>query len=496
MRRMTGTAIVLGAFLLAWLPSSATATTFVQSPGSPYSTTNPPFHPNSGGFLGGAVSGDFTGNGISDIAVVNETGLPVFSAGESVTVMLGNRDGELTMAPGSPVEVYSGGISSSPGAIAAGDFNGDGKLDLAVVDETNNTVTILLGDGNGRFHSSGAPIPYSGSGEASIAVGDFSGDGNQDIVVVNDEVTVLLGNGAGGFTSAPGAPLTLSGYPTSVVTGDFNGDGRSDIAIANLSGYVTVYLSTGEGGFQAAPGSPPITGLRPRAIATADLTGNGKLDLVTANSGSDNVTVLLGNGSGGFTPATGSPFPVPVNQEGNDSCQFGTPESIAIGDFNGDGKPDLAVANFNGCSDNVAILQGDGSGQFTNAAGSPFNANGNPRGMVTGDFNGDGKPDLTVVNPFLGAVTVLLNTTSEWPSSPPGSIVSTPPNGGEVWSNPPTHPPAAPRAHHGRKKGCQRAVGRRRRGQRRMIHAKKCRVRGTEHRRHKPRIRRSRKVDR
>jgi FG-GAP-like repeat len=486
---------LLVALALVCLPSSAAALTFVQAPGSPYSTTNPPFVPDSAQFLGGAVSGDFNGDGISDLAVVNATGVPVFSPGESVSVLLGTRSGGFTMAPGSPVNIHSGGMSNSFGAIAAGDFTGNGKLDLAVVDNADNTISILLGDGKGHFQPTGAPIPFSGEERGSIAVGDFNGDGKQDIAVVNSELTVLLGNGAGGFTPAPGSPLPQSGYPASIVAGDFNGEGRSDLAIANGSGYVTVYLSSPTGSMQASPQSPIATGAGPEAIATADLTGNGKLDLVTANTAGDNVTVLLGNGSGDFVQASESPVPVPAGSGCLPYSAPGLPESIAVGNFAGDGTPDLAVGNFNGCSNSVAVLQGDGKGQFTNAAGSPFGANGNPRGMVTGDFNGDGKTDIAVVNAFLGAVTVLQNTTGaplEPPIGPigPGPISPCPGGPGPVAPAPPIGkggPPQPPNQHQEAEPGrhgpklkaarCSRVVIRIRRDHRTKTYiVKKCLV--------------------
>jgi len=187
-------------------PRSAAALEFVQPAGSPYPTTNPPRTPGPGQYLGGVAVGDFNGDGISDVAVVNASGVPVPSRGESVTVLLGSRAGGLTIAPGSPVAIYSGGEFSGPGAIVTGDFTGVGKLDLAVVDEVHHSVAILLGNGAGQFQLAGSPIPFSGEGEASIAVGDFNGDGKLDLAVANTDLTVLLGDGSGAFTPAPESP--------------------------------------------------------------------------------------------------------------------------------------------------------------------------------------------------------------------------------------------------------------------------------------------------
>jgi hypothetical protein len=396
--------------ILACAPSSDAALTFSQSQGSPYATTNPPFVANSGGFLGGAATGDFNDDGISDVAVVNETGVPVFSPGESVSVLLGSRSGGLTLAPGSPVSIYSEGNTSAAGPIATGDFNGDGNTDLAVVDGRHNTIAILLGNGKGEFHMSGAPTPFAGSGDtSSIAVGDFNGDGKQDVAVVNENLDIMLGNGSGGLTQAPASPLTLPTFGSSVVAGSFNGDGQDDLAVADISGHVSVYLSNAAGEMTATAQSPLSLGSGSGDMASADFNHDGKADLAVVNPGNSNVAVLLGDGAGNFTPASGSPFPVPG---GASSSQPGLPESIAVGNFACNEVPDLAIANFNGSSDTVAVLEGDGSGAFTSPIGSLFPANGNPRPIVVGDLNGDGKPDIAVVNSFQGTITELENTTN------------------------------------------------------------------------------------
>jgi FG-GAP-like repeat len=392
---------------LVCAPVAAHAFTLVPALGSPYFPIGPVM-PSAGGYLGGLVAGDFTGNGVDDLAVVDETGVPSPSPGESVTVFLGSRTGGLTMAPGSPVDIYDGGMDASGGEIATADFTGDGHLDLAVVDEMHDTVSILLGDGSGRFVLAGPPIPYAGGSGATLVTGDFNGDGRQDIAVVAEKVTVLLGNGSGGFSEAPGSPLTLPSFGVSAAAGDFNGDGRSDLAVGEESGDVRVLLASASGELHNAPGSPVAVGTEPRRMVAADLTSDGNLDLATANPFDDTTSVLLGNGRGSFTPAPGSPFPVPDGNE--DPHTLGIPESIGVGDFVCEGVPSLAIANFNGFSDDVAILEGNGNGSFTNAPGSPFSVNGNPRPLAVGDFDGDGALDVAVVNSFQGTVTVLDDT--------------------------------------------------------------------------------------
>jgi uncharacterized repeat protein (TIGR02543 family) len=166
----------------------------------------------------------------------------------------------------------------------------------------------------------------------------------------NSSLSVLLGNGSGGFT-AVGSPITIQYNPWSVAVGDFNGDGIQDLATANLStNNVTVLLGDGAGGFAAAPGSPFPVGMAPYFVVVGDFNGDGIQDLATANSGSNNVTILLGNGSGGFTAAAGSPYAV-----------GSTPVSLSVGDLNGDGIEDLAVANSGGA--NVTVLLSFATGQ-------------------------------------------------------------------------------------------------------------------------------------
>src|ERR1039457_4590669 len=162
------------------------------------------------------------------------------------------------------------------------------------------------------------------------------------------------------FRTAPGSPFAMGLTPVFVTEGDFNGDGKPDLTIANQNdNTVTVLLGNGTGGFTAAPGSPIRVGYVPQSVAIGDFNRDGKPDLVVTNADNNNVTVLLGNGTGGFTAAPGSPFPTGI-----------WPSAVAVGDFNGDGKLDLAIANTN--SNNLTVLLGNGAGGFTAATGSPF----------------------------------------------------------------------------------------------------------------------------
>ncbi|HEY1451463.1 MAG TPA: VCBS repeat-containing protein [Solirubrobacteraceae bacterium] len=420
MRAFRTATVVAAALLLGAVAPAAQGIGFTPLPGSPYATINPPFTPGPGGYLGGMAEGDFNHDGIADLAVTESTGAPALQAsGESVSILLGSHDGGLALTSGSPISIFSGGIISGASSIATGDFNDDQIADLAVVDPVHGAVTILRGDGHGDFHAEGPTLPFAGNTDGSLAVGDFNDDGKQDIAVIGSNVTVFLGDGHGGFAQASGSPVMLGGYGLTVAAGDFNGDDRTDLAVRESQGTLIVFLAGPSGEMKSAEEIPLSGGATPDSLATADLNHDRKLDLAMANDSNDTAGVMLGDGHGGFSAPPGSPFPVPGAAS---ISEPGIPQSIGIGDFDDDSAPDLALANFNGSSDNVAILTGDGSGAFASPSGALFPARGNPRPLVVGDFNGDGEPDIAVANSFQGRVTVLANcgaTACPPPDEPP-----------------------------------------------------------------------------
>ena len=291
-------------------------------------------------------------------------------------------------------------VGTTPQSGAVGDFNGDGKLDLAVSNFGSNNVSILLGNGMGGFAAAGGSPLTVGSTPYPVAVGDFNGDTKLDLAVANDvmsgTVNVFVGNGMGGFAAANGSPFAVGIYPFSVAVGDFNRDTKLDLAVANFGGNnVSVLLGNGMGGFAAASGSPIAVGTGPQSVVVGDFNSDTQLDLAVANSGSNNVSVLLGNGMGGFN-ANGSPVGV-----GTD------PRFVAAGDLNGDGKLDLAVANHG--SNTVSVLLGSGTGVFAKDNGSPIAVGAGPILVSVGNFNGDNKLDLAVTNYSSSNVSILLN---------------------------------------------------------------------------------------
>ena len=344
----------------------------------------PAAHFASGGSAFAVAVGDFNLDGKPDLARVAPT---------SLTILLGNGMGGFTALPPFPL---SGG-SGFPSA-AVGDFNTDGKPDLTITIPGTNNVTILLGDGLGGFtQPAGSPVGVGGSPQ-SVVVSDFNLDGKPDLATANsgsNNVTILLGDGLGGFTQPAGSPIAVGNTPAALAVGDFNLDGKPDLAISRINASaVSILLGDGLGGFTS---SAVGVGSTPRSVVVGDFNLDGKPDLATANSGSNNVTILLGNGTGGFTSLPGLPF-----------SAANSLRSVAVGDFNLDGKPDLATAHFN-TNNNVAILFGNGLGGFTQPAGSPLSVDNFLFSAVVGDFNLDGKPDLATAN-FANRVSVLLNT--------------------------------------------------------------------------------------
>ncbi len=255
---------------------------------------------------------------------------------------------------------------------------------------------MLLGNGDGTF---GPPTSYpTGINPASVVVGDFNGDTNPDLAVANKRpgtVSILLGNGDGTFGAATNFPVSTR--PDSVAIGDLNGDGKPDLAVANSGAYiVSILLGNGDGSFGRA--TPYGAGPHPYSVAIGDFNGDGNPDLAAANPGSyqsrvfHGVSILLGDGTGAF----GAPKHFAAGFHSS---------PIAVGDLNGDNKPDLAVAN--GGSSNVSVLLGDGTGSF--AAPKRFRVGDQPSSVAIGDLNGDGKPDLAVANAGSNNVSVLLN---------------------------------------------------------------------------------------
>ena len=331
------------------------------------------------------ASADFNGDGVQDIAVTNEVD-------NTVSILLGAGDGVLQ-----PHIDYTTGYG--PVDVSVSDFNHDGLLDLAVANageslsgQLANSISILIGNGDGTLK---AHVDYpTGQVPVSVAAGDFNGDGNLDLAVVDqydDAVSILLGNGDGSFQSQ--IEYGVSSQPMQVVVSDFNHDGLLDLATANFIAHtVSVLLGNGDGTFQAA--SDYNATLDPSSLAAADFNSDGIPDLAVAEFGSSAVAVMLGNGDGTFQKQV--------------RYTTGTyPEAVTAADFNGDGVLDLALATDDGLG-SVSVLIGNGDGTFQSALSFP--AGLLPVSIAAADFTGDGSLDLVAADVNGNAISVLLGS--------------------------------------------------------------------------------------
>jgi len=284
--------------------------------------------------------------------------------------------------------VANSAAGTAPKSVAVGDFNGDGNQDLVTANSGSANVSVMLGTGSGTF--SAATSFTVGTTPQSVAVGDFNGDGRQDIVAANygsNSVSLLLGNGAGSF--APKTDTSLGAQtPYMLALADINGDGRQDVVTANVTGSVSILFGTGSGTFTLS--TQFVSGSVPVSVAAGDFNNDGKQDLVVAHSSAGFVTIMPGNGDGTFgifTTFASGPFSA----------------SVAVGDLNGDGKQDLAVANSS--AGTISVLAGNGSGGF--GAATPFTVGTTPLHVATADLNGDGNLDLISANSASNNMSVL-----------------------------------------------------------------------------------------
>jgi hypothetical protein len=404
------------------------------------------------------VAADFNGDGRPDLAVT-------FTQNNNVSVLLNTGGGVFGSAN------YFG-VGTGPQSISVGDFNGDAKPDLAIASggqNGNGGVSVLLGDGSGSFSlASGSPI-ILGIQASELAIADFNSDGKRDLAVesFSNGAVLLIGDGTGRFA----APVKISDRSGgSIATADLNGDGKSDVALGTLFGLV-IHLGDGTGGFGAPLITPHESGATIAAVFIADIDGDGKLDVAASASPPGGVTFFKGDGTGAVTTTpnylTGKTLfeiaPGDFDGDGDldivggESILFnigagvfdasrsvytlipalgvsGTtafPSDLVLGDFNGDGRTDMAVAHSG--AGRIAVFLRDASNNLTLSSAITY-VNGNTLGaLASADFNKDGRADLAVTmsvsTPFsfvsqlvLAMVTApLLATSVKSDPSPPTS---------------------------------------------------------------------------
>lgn len=330
------------------------------------------------------VAADFNADGNVDLANANHDD-------NTVSIFLGNGDGTLTS---------KGTLATGLGPVAliAADFNNDSIPDLAVVNQTDNTVSIFLGNGDGTFTLKGTFA--TGKNPVAAVAADFNGDGHLDLAVVNqgdNTVSILLGNGDGTFQ--PQTVISTGQGPSAIATADFNNDGKADLAITNQSANtVSIFLGNGDGTF-AGKGTL-TTGTLPVAIAAGqfNVNTNTNIGLAVVNQTDNTISNFLGNGDGTFT-ANGTSA-LNSNSTGN------KPVAITAGDFNVDGRTDLAISDES--ADTVDILIGNGDGTFASPLQLPTGTG--PIGLVSGEFLGTAHPpDLAVTDSTANTISVILD---------------------------------------------------------------------------------------
>ncbi len=350
--------------------------------------------------------GYFNSDGNLDNSDGNLDVAVALASNDSVSISMGNGNG--TFQPATTIGLPAG---SEPVAIVAGDFTGTGYTDLAVADYGTSSVTILQNNGQGTFQIL-ETIPVgsglAGTGPVALAAGYFENDGRLDLAVAvastippgtvpyaPSTVNILSNQGGGVFQPLAPIALPTGGMPSAIVAGNF-GTGQTDLAVADSSlNEVDVFLGTGDGTFQLGSSIP--VGTNPTAIVAGDFNNDDLTDLATADANTDDVSVLLGNGNGTFQPAI-------------HMAAGTTPESLVVGDFSGNGRLDLATGNLgaynpNGPTATISVLLGKGDGTFEES-NPDLMGTGNDA-LVTGDFTDNGNLGVAVLDDGSNSVTIL-----------------------------------------------------------------------------------------
>lgn len=301
-------------------------------------------------------------------------------------------------------------VGANPINVINDDFNNDGILDLIVLNNSSSNFNILIGIGTGSFNPATTFTLPGAPGQA--VSGDFNGDSNKDIAIAGgpNNLWLLLGTGTGSFS--PATNFSTGMFPVGICKSDFNNDGNLDVAIGNgnVANSISVLLGTGTGSFSAATFFTVGTCPCGFAVASNDFNNDGNMDIVTANQTSNDVSLLLGTGTGSFLPMV--------------NFSVGTePWCIISKDFNNDGNRDVVVSNR--VSNNVSVLIGTGTGSFAPAVN--YTVGNTPTSVFSADFNNDGKFDLVTADRNSNVISVLVASTPGIFSAPQQFTVSNQP---------------------------------------------------------------------